>query len=80
MTQPSTLSNWLWRSAYLMWPVTYAILVFDDLTHHETWSQRLLPIFTMDLVLALVWPGVWVYWVVQGLQDHSTALTRVLGF
>lgn len=80
MTQQTTrLGNWLWTGAYLMWPLTYAILVFDDLTHHETWTQRLLPIFTLDVLFALLWPGVWVYWVIQGLAHHSTPLTRLVG-
>lgn len=72
-------TNVAWYAVYLMWPITYAILVFDDLTHHETWNQRLLPIATIDFIGALVWPAVWVYWIVQGLLHHSTALTRLIG-
>ena len=81
MTQhTSRLADWLWRAAYLMWPLTYAILVYDDLTHHETWHQRLMPIFTLDVLFALLWPGIWVYWIIQGFLQHATALSRLLGF
>ncbi len=80
MTHTSRLANWLWRAAYLMWPLTYAILVYDDLTHHETWHQRLMPIFTLDVLFALLWPGIWVYWIIQGFLQHATALSRLLGF
>jgi hypothetical protein len=73
-------SDWVWRGVYLMWPITYAILVYDDLTHHETWAHRLMPIFTSDLLFAAVWPGTWIYWIVRGLMDHSTALSRLVGF
>jgi hypothetical protein len=76
---PHRWADFAWHAAYLMWPITYAILVYDDLTHHETWNQRLMPIFTIDFIAALVWPGVWVYWAVQGILHHSSALTRLLG-
>lgn len=78
--QRSKLSSWMWTGLYLMWPITYAILVYDDLTHHETLHQRLLPIFTLDVLFALVWPGIWIYWIVQSLLHHGTALSRLLGF
>lgn len=81
MTQHQTrLANWVWYGVYLMWPVTYAILVYDDLTHHETWSQRLMPIFTADFISALLWPAIWVFWLVQTALHHSNALTRLFGF
>jgi len=73
------LRDWMWIGIYLMWPITYAILVYDDLTHHETLQQRLLPIFTLDVFIALVWPAIWVYWIVQSLLHHATALSRLIG-
>ena len=78
--QHSKLSSWMWYGVYLMWPITYAILVYDDLTHHETLQQRLLPIFTLDVIVALMWPIIWVYWIVQALLHHATALSRLVGF
>jgi hypothetical protein len=78
--QGNRLHDWLWAGVYLMWPLTYAILAYDDFTHHETLQQRLLPIFTLDVIMALLWPGVWVYWLAQTLLHHGTAVSRLLGF
>jgi hypothetical protein len=78
--QHSKLSSWVWYGVYLMWPLTYAILVYDDLTRYETLQQRLLPIFTLDVIFALMWPGIWIYWIAQSLLHHETTLSRLLGF
>lgn len=81
MTQPNQkFWDWVWRGAYMMWPLTYAILVFDDLTRHETWAQRLMPILTLDILFALIWPCIWIYWIARGLMGHGSALTRLVGF
>jgi hypothetical protein len=78
--QHGRLSSWMWYGVYLMWPLTYAILVYDDLTQHETMHQRLLAIFTLDVIIALMWPIIWIYWIVESLLHHATALSRLVGF
>ena len=74
------LLTWLWRGIYLMWPLTYAILIVDDLGRYATLRESILRIFTLDAILALMWPATWIYWIVQTLLQQPTALSRLLGF
>ena len=71
---------WWWRGIYLMWPLTYAILIVDDITHYASLRVSILRIFTLDAILALMWPATWVYWIVQAVLQQPTALSRLLGF
>ena len=67
-------------TTYFAGPATYVICVVDTWQSGASVFVKFLVSFTLDAIMAALWPITWAIWIVIELAGGDSPISNVLGF
>lgn len=61
-------------------PITYILAVVQTWQGKGSVLWKLFASLTLDMILAALWPGTWIVWIIAHLNGGATPIRTVLGF